>query len=292
MSNSFNIDTYHTLEQLYSVANFDRTPFYTDFDIFTISETYPSIKKMLLPHRRNFFTILFFENQADGQLQVNDTKHSGLHNVLLFQSPQHIFSYVRGSNMKGYIILFNDTFLLPNITDTLNSFNFFNSLNNNLFHLNDKENNSFVQLVHNLIGEMANKNVAKHLLLAFLQKCTLLQEQYLNEEKFIPKSFQIVRQFQQQINNHFLENKSVEFYAQHLNITANHLNETIKNQTGKTAKQHIFERTLLEAKNLLLYSEMDIAEIGYYLGFSEPSHFGKFFKNGTNQTPKQFRANP
>lgn len=292
MENQFKVKIYDTLKDIYKYSNFDRNPVSDDFDIFPISETYPNVQKMLSPHRRNFFTVIFFESQQDGQLKIDANKHSGLHNAILFQSHEHIFSFVRGKNMKGYILLFKQSFLLPIVSDVISDFTFFSSLKNNLYHLNAKENKEFIHLIQTIIAEQKNKSVSKYLLLAFLQKCSVLQQQYQNEEKVIPKSFQLVRQFQQQINNHFLEKKSVDFYARVLHITPSHLNETIKTQTGKTAKQHISERILLEAKKLLLYSDMDIASISHYLDFSEPSHFGKFFKKETSQTPVQFRQQP
>ena len=71
----------------------------------------------------------------------------------------------------------------------------------------------------------------------------------------------------------------MEFCAGRLSLTANYLNDRIKSHTGKTAKAHITDRVLLEAKNLLMYSDMDVAEISHSLEFAEPSYFGRFLKN-------------
>ncbi len=168
----------------------------------------------------------------------------------------------------------------------------FSSLKNNTFHLNKTENSECEILLKNLHRERKNKQIAKYLLLSFLEKIKTIQTQYQTEEKFVSKGFQLVKLFKNQIDSYFLEHKNVAFYAQKLNITPNHLTETIKQQTGKTPKKMISDKIVLEAKKLLLYSEMDIAEISHYLDFSEPSHFGKFFKKETNFTPNEFRKNP
>jgi AraC family transcriptional regulator, transcriptional activator of pobA len=75
-----------------------------------------------------------------------------------------------------------------------------------------------------------------------------------------------------------------------LNITANHLSQTIKETTGNTAKSFITKRRLEEAKYLLSYTNNDVAEISFHLHFSEPTHFSKFFKKETNQSPIEFRS--
>jgi AraC family transcriptional regulator, transcriptional activator of pobA len=82
---------------------------------------------------------------------------------------------------------------------------------------------------------------------------------------------------------------AVEDYAQMLNISANHLSQTIKETTGNTPKSYITKRRLEEAKYLLLYTKNDIAEISFHLHFSEPTHFSKFFKKEIGQSPQEFR---
>jgi len=59
---------------------------------------------------------------------------------------------------------------------------------------------------------------------------------------------------------------------------------------GKTPKQLIDERILLEAKRLLVHSNDPGKIIGLSLGFDEPTNFNKFFKKHTGKTPSEFRA--
>jgi AraC family transcriptional regulator, transcriptional activator of pobA len=59
--------------------------------------------------------------------------------------------------------------------------------------------------------------------------------------------------------------------------------------SGKNALSYINERLLQEAKSIILFTELDIAEIAYHLNFSDPANFGKFFKKHTLQTPLEFR---
>jgi AraC family transcriptional regulator, transcriptional activator of pobA len=99
----------------------------------------------------------------------------------------------------------------------------------------------------------------------------------------------LLRDFDALLQKHYLESKDVAFYAQKLNLTANHLSETIKTVTGKSAKKRIEEALIFEAKSLLRQTQMSIKEITYWLGFEDDSYFVKFFKQAENLTPNAYR---
>jgi AraC-like DNA-binding protein len=80
-------------------------------------------------------------------------------------------------------------------------------------------------------------------------------------------------------------------YADLLSVTANHLNRTVKEVTGKTASESISEMLVQEAKAILKYTDASIAEIAYKFNFSEPASFNRFFKKMTGDTPMAFRKN-
>lgn len=84
--------------------------------------------------------------------------------------------------------------------------------------------------------------------------------------------------------------RSPQDFAKHLAVHVNHLNRSIKQTTGKTTSHHIFDRMVSEAKALLKHTTWNISEIGYCLGFEEPSHFNNFFKKITGLTPSRFRV--
>ncbi|MDI9863913.1 helix-turn-helix domain-containing protein [Flectobacillus sp. DC10W] len=78
-------------------------------------------------------------------------------------------------------------------------------------------------------------------------------------------------------------------FAGHLSIHINHLNRALKTVTGKTTSQLIQERVLQESQTLLKHTDWNIAEIGYAVGFDDPSHFTSFFRRSLQTTPKLFR---
>lgn len=283
------IKTMHSIQEFYEYMGLRRTPVSPQFDILTHQETYPNSRKMVPVHRRLFFSIIFLENQQQGKMTINQDTHEQLQDTLFFQSPEHLFSFVRGNAMQGFLIFFQPEFLQPYAPTILSEFSFFSNLQQNLFELDTTEKTAFISLFDNLMAEKSQANIAKYLLLALLEKSKALQEKRLSIEKTSPRQHQLMASFRNLVNNHFIENKSVEFYAEKLHLTPNYLNSQIKTHTGISAKAHINDRLLLEAKNMLTYTEVDVAEIAFMLQFSDPSYFGKFFRKHTQMTPNQFR---
>jgi AraC family transcriptional activator of pobA len=87
-----------------------------------------------------------------------------------------------------------------------------------------------------------------------------------------------LRQFEDLIEENFRSDKFVKNYAFKLNITEKHLNRVAKSCIGKTSTQLIRERIILEAKRMLIYSKLNVTQIGEELGYIDNSYFVRFFK--------------
>jgi AraC-like DNA-binding protein len=83
--------------------------------------------------------------------------------------------------------------------------------------------------------------------------------------------------------------RNVGFYADKLCLTPKYLSKLIKTTSGKSAPEWIDSYVILEAKNLLKYSDIAIKEIVYRLNFPNQSVFYKFFKARTGMTPSEYR---
>lgn len=98
-----------------------------------------------------------------------------------------------------------------------------------------------------------------------------------------------LQEFMNLVNKHYASQKSVNFYAGELNITANYLNMLSKQILGKNAGEVISFRVMLEAKRLLYHTTQDVSQIAFNLGFDDPSYFSRFFRKTENSSPSEFR---
>ena len=87
-----------------------------------------------------------------------------------------------------------------------------------------------------------------------------------------------------------LELRTAQDYAKNLSVHINHLNNSAKEVTGKPTTVHIAERIINEAKALLQFTDWNVSEIAYALGFEYPTYFNNFFKKNTGVVPKSIRV--
>lgn len=82
---------------------------------------------------------------------------------------------------------------------------------------------------------------------------------------------------------------SLEKIASDLNMGINRVSQIIKQETGKSYKDYIIELRINYAKELLLKSDLTVADICTQVGYSNISHFIKTFKERVGKTPGVFR---
>ena len=78
-------------------------------------------------------------------------------------------------------------------------------------------------------------------------------------------------------------------YSKALGVGPKQLAAATARALGKSPKQCIEDRLLLEAKRHLSQSQESIKAIGFALGFAEATHFTKFFRLRCGFTPQTFR---
>lgn len=83
--------------------------------------------------------------------------------------------------------------------------------------------------------------------------------------------------------------RNVSFYAEKLCLTPKYLSKLIKQASGRSAPEWIDSFVILEAKNMLKYTDCPIKEIVFKLNFPNQSVFYKFFKSHTGFTPNEYR---
>jgi len=123
-------------------------------------------------------------------------------------------------------------------------------------------------------------------LLIYLSR--LYTEQYSVTEYSADR--ELLRRFRTLVGEHYIECHNVAAYADMLNLSAGHLGDLIKKQSGKTAMEHIHDRLLIEAKRMLFHTDSSVKEIAFGLGFEEASYFNRFFKRIVGDTPMAYRT--
>lgn len=103
------------------------------------------------------------------------------------------------------------------------------------------------------------------------------------------RSHDYVREFMRLLHMHFIKERSVSYYAGKLFISSKYLSLLVKEATGQSASKWIDDFVIMEAKNMLRFSGMNIQQIAYALNFPTQSSFGKYFKHLTGMSPTQYQ---
>lgn len=152
-----------------------------------------------------------------------------------------------------------------------------------------------LQLKEKIISELQKTDNASKISVVLLFQLFLLNLYRLrreDHERTITSTNRVLNHFnnfKKLIKKHGFEGKTVNFYANELNLTPVHLNRICKSATQKSALEIIHEQLLKEAKKYLSGTTNTIAEIAYFLGFKDPAHFSKFFKKKEGTPPGKFR---
>lgn len=99
-----------------------------------------------------------------------------------------------------------------------------------------------------------------------------------------------IERFSEMVERHFREWRPLGFYADRLGVSSAQLNTTCRRETGRSAQALIHQRLLLEARRLLVYSDLDVTAIGYALGFKDPAYFTRFFSREEGMPPSAYRV--
>jgi AraC family transcriptional regulator, transcriptional activator of pobA len=79
-------------------------------------------------------------------------------------------------------------------------------------------------------------------------------------------------------------------YAAALAMTPGQLSRICRAAAGTGAAAYIETATLTEACRLLAFTRMPVAEVGYRLGYADPSYFSRRFRARLSETPTDYRA--
>jgi AraC family transcriptional activator of pobA len=99
----------------------------------------------------------------------------------------------------------------------------------------------------------------------------------------------LVARFRDRVEQSYRSETKVEAYAEALKVSPKQLRAACVSVAGAPPIRIIQDRLLLEAKRLMLYSNMTVAEAAYYLGFEDPAYFSRFFTRGCRVSPRRFR---
>jgi AraC family transcriptional regulator, transcriptional activator of pobA len=269
------------------------------FNVFNHEPVEAGKTKTIPYKRRDFYKVMLVVGDID--MMYADKVISIKKQALFFSNPQIPYKCEHLERIKsGSYCIFNQHFFHQ--FGNLSQYSVFQPTGNHVFDLTDEQVVEISAIYKKMFEEINSDYLHKYDVLRNLvfellhfamkmQPATNFNQQPMNASQRISTLFMelLERQFPIDENHPSVNLRSASDFANQLNVHVNNLNRAIKETTEKTTTQIIAERILQESKVLLKYSNWNVAEIAYALGFTEVPHFNNFFKKQTEITPSKFR---
>ena len=130
----------------------------------------------------------------------------------------------------------------------------------------------------------------RYQLYAFVTWLTVVHGQQRTRDPLSSSALERFRKFQDLVERRFAKWSQLGDYARHLGCTEKSLLRATRIVVGVSAKEFISRRINLEAKRLLVHTDLAVSVIASKLGFEEATHFSKFFRREVGCSPRVFRT--
>lgn len=276
------------------------------FDIRSFEENMPTVVAKMEPFKHEFYAIAI---KVEGSGKAISGHHTNFPDgaTVFFNSPFQIISWDILPDWEGYYLMFSKEFITQSkhLQQLLTEFPFLKIDKSIPFEVKPEEVSKLLTIYEAIHEEQQNLSVDYlHIIEAQILVLLNFVKRFFNaqtnredaEAAFRKADVNLLSRFQTLIETSFYEtslaNKKVHspsYYADQLAIHPNHLNATVKQITGHTAKTHIHNHLMRLAQSQLLQTDKSVKEIAYSLHFESPNNFSSFFKKMTGKTPNTFR---
>ncbi|WP_296150476.1 AraC family transcriptional regulator [uncultured Flavobacterium sp.] len=249
------------------------------------------------------FYMVALKKIKSGYVLYGKTKYDHSNGSTVFMKPRQI---IEVSNVqfaeKGFVMFFHEDYLSGHsLFEQIKKYGYFEYEINEALHLSPAEELIMWELYDKIRKEYDENSdeFSREIILSHIDSILKYSDRFYKRQ-FIDRSLNIsgtmVKKFQKVVDGYFEKDlhlkeglPTVNYLAGKLSVSTRYLSDVLRQETGKTALEHIHIYLIKEAKNLLLSSENNVAGIAYDLGFESPSYFTRLFKKVVGVTPVQYR---
>ena len=294
-----NINTINSVMQYHQICGLPK-PLHPLVSVVNLEEIDFFLNEEFWRHYANNLYTISIKKGMTSKLIYGQTEFDFDDGVLVVTAPKQVISIEKLEKIEltGYKLIFHPDFLqgYP-LAKTIHNYSFFSYSTNKALFLSDKEEEIVLNLFKSIEQECANNTdkFSQDVLIANIELLLVHIDRYYNRQFLTRKkiSNDTLSKMEEILNRYFeaehTQLPTVQYIADQLNLSPTYLSDLLKNLTGLTAQQHIHEKLIEKAKELLSTSNLSVSEIAYQLGFEFPQSFNKLFKKKTNLTPLEYK---
>ncbi|WP_210151400.1 helix-turn-helix domain-containing protein [Chryseobacterium scophthalmum] len=264
------------------------------------------IEEMEMPNEPlpDFLVLDFYKiayKDTIGQAKYGQHHYDFGEGGLVFTAPGQLFEKPSNKKSNGYILLVHpDFFLSYTLSKKIRHYGFFSYNTDEALRVSEKEKETLFSVFKILDEELKSRidDFSHDVIISQIELLLNYSSRFYKRQFATYKAVNqnIIQRFENALDIYFNnENEeqngipSVQYFAEQLNVSANYLSDMLRSLTGLNTQQHIHQRIIENAKEILSATDLSVSEIAYQLGFDYPQSFTRLFKSKTNQTPLEFR---
>ena len=255
-------------------------------------EQYGHDRDMLIPHRKDYYLFVLVR-QGDSRHWVDARSYTLKPDHFYFTVPHQVHLKEEPRPMHGLSLAFTQEFLqLEENSALLRLPILANRAGGHELLLGPADVVGIERNMRQLLEEYLGDSVCRTSMMGVLLHQLLIHLSRLYMEQFreeVEGGETMLQRFLALVGERYAGLHEVNGYASLLHVSAGHLNDVVKGQSGKTCIEHIQDQLLVEAKRRLLHTELPVNHIGDELGFEDAAYFNRFFKRHMGLTPLTYR---
>jgi len=249
----------------------------------------------------NFYKISYKPN-LKGKLKYGQGYYDFDEGGLLFVSPNQLLATANDNgDYEGYSLFIHPDFIRNHpLGKAIKNFGFFSYSANEALHLSDKEKQKIISVLENIEQELTSSidEISQDLIISYIEVLLNYSNRFYKRQFITRKavSNNLLEKLEALLNDYFHNEvtlmkglPTVQYLSEQLNVSPSYLSDLLRALTGQNAQQHIHNKLIDKAKEILTATNLSVSEIAYHLGFEHPQSFSKLFKSKTNVSPLEFR---
>ncbi len=294
-----NIQTINSVSELHRLMSLPKPlhPLITFIDHSQVTSVRDKEKPNLL---LNFYNISI-KRSFQGQLKYGKNHYDFDEGTMSFIAPNQVIGIDNEDNRNkdGWSLLFHPDLIREyQLGKIIKNYGFFSYSVNEALHLSDEEEKTVEAIVQNIQKEINARldNFSQDVIVSNLELLLSYCNRFYSRQ-FITRKMatnDLLTNFERILDNYFANNAdmtlpTVEKLASELNVSSSYLSDMLRSLTGQNTQQHIHNKLIERAKEILITTDLTVSEIAYQLGFEYSQSFSKLFKSKTNLTPIEYR---
>ncbi|UII23167.1 helix-turn-helix domain-containing protein [Fulvivirga ligni] len=250
----------------------------------------------------NFYSICI-KKDFNGKMKYGQNYYDFNSGTMSFLSPGQVVSTSMDDEMSlsGWCLIFHpDLISKYPLGKNIKNYSFFSYEVHEALHLSDKEELMLSTLMQNIANEYKSSidKFSQDVLVSHIELMLNYCNRFYNRQFITRQSANpdILSQVENILDEYFNNDQalseglpSVQYISDQLNMSPNYLSDMLRNLTGQSTQQHIQNKLMEKAKEILTTTNLSVSQIAYQLGFEYPQSFNKFFKNKMKVSPLTFR---